>query len=496
MPKQTSIILVLILLASALLGSSVLTRGHFCGDDFAAYIGQAQSILRGEMDRFVARNGFTVSQSSREEGHQMGPAAYPWGFPLMLVPVYWLTGLSPLALKLPGLLMYLGFLLAFFFLTKRPFALTESLPVPERVLAVSLFAFNPELLLFLDNILSDIPFLFLSTLAILLADLYTHETETRRRLTLAALTGAAIFAAFFVRTQGLILLGSVLVFQGIRFLGQREQRRGIVVDSLTIMAVFGTLWGASYLIFPSGQTSYLALYEDFSIDTFTGNIVSYSRLFKEFFATLPGQALFFNIFVVLLFIGLVVRFKADLLFVLYAALYLIVLWTWPEWQGYRFLFPMLPFFIYFAIQGIRATLDKLGENQKAILQKVAYAYLLLIAALFAYNSGLNAYANLRANREINGPFDLYSIETFDFIKNNTPLDSVIVFFKPRAMRLMTDRDALALTECSRILEGDYLALSKKVGENLQIPPEQIDECNLPLDKAFENRRFVVYQVME
>src|SRR3990172_3544003 len=169
MPKQTSIILVLILLASALLGSSVLTRGHFWGDDFAAYIGKAQSFLHGEMDSFVVRNGFTVSQSSREEGHQMGPAAYPWGFPLILVPVYALAGLSPLALKLPGLLAYLGFLLVIFFLTRRRFTLTESL------LAVSLFAFNPELLRFLDNILSDIPFLFLSTMAILVADLYAHQ---------------------------------------------------------------------------------------------------------------------------------------------------------------------------------------------------------------------------------------------------------------------------------------------------------------------------------
>jgi len=490
MSKKTAILLALLLLASALLGSSVLTRGHFWGDDFAAYIGQAQSILRGEMDSFVARNGFTVTQSSREEGHQMGPAAYPWGFPLMLAPVYALIGLSPLALKLPGLLAYLGFLLFFFYLLKRRFTLTESL------LAVSLFAFNPELLRFLDNILSDIPFLFLSTLAIFLADAYAHETQDKRKWILAALTGAAIFAASFVRTQGLLLLGGVLLFQGIRFLGQRQQRREIVTDSLVILAVFGVFWGVSKLVFPGGQTSYLALYGDFSIDTLTGNIVSYSQLFREFFATLPGQALFFGIFVLLFFIGLVARFKADLLFVLYAALYLIVLWTWPEWQGYRFLFPMLPFFVYFAMQGIRVTLEKVSENQKTILQKGAYAYLLLIAVLFAYNSGSNAYANLRTGREINGPFDPYSIQTYDFIKNNTPPDSVIVFFKPRAMRLMTDRDALALTECERILEGNYLALSKKVGENLQIPPESIDECNLPLDMVFQNRRFVVYWVMK
>ena len=142
------------------------------------------------------------------------------------------------------------------------------------------------------------------------------------------------------------------------------------------------------------------------MNTLTSNIISYSRLFEEFFATLPGQSLFFGIFAVFFFLGLAARFKADLLFVLYAVLYLIVLWTWPEWQGYRFLFPMLPFFVYlyFAMQGIRVTLDKVGGNQKTILQKGALACLLLITILFAYNAGLNAYTNLRGGREMNGPF--------------------------------------------------------------------------------------------
>ena len=63
------------------------------------------------------------------------------------------------------------------------------------------------------------------------------------------------------------------------------------------------------------------------------------------------------------------------------------------------------------------------------------------------------------------------------------------------MHLMTDRNALALTECDRIPEGDYLALSKKVGENLQIPPDSINECNLPMEKIYENRRFIVYKLL-
>jgi len=120
----------------------------------------------------------------------------------------------------------------------------------------------------------------------------------------------------------------------------------------------------------------------------------------------------------------------------------------------------------------------------------------LIAILFAYNAGLNAYVNLRDNRGINGPFDPFSMETYAFIKANTPADSVIVFFKPRVMRLMTDRNSLALTECDRIIEGNYLALSKKVGENLQIPPEHIGDCDVSLGTVFQNRRFVVYQILK
>ena len=490
MSKKAVLALTLILLTNALLGLSMLTRGHVWGDDFAAYIDQAKSILSHEVDTYIERNTFTVTQSSHEKGHQMGPAAYPWGFPLLLTPVYAVKGNSPLALKLPGLLTYLSFLLVYFFLTKRHFSSTESL------LAVSLFAFNPGLLSFLDYILSDIPFLFVSTLSILIADIYSSETNTRRRQILAALSGLAIFMAFFIRTQGLVLLGAVLLFLGIRFLRERENRGQIVKDLLITVATFGLLWGASSIIFPGGQTSYLSLYADFSINIVRSNIVSYSRLFGEFFSGLPGSKIVFGIFTIFFAIGLFLRWKADLLFILYAGLYLLILWTWPEWQGYRFIFPMLPFFIYFAFQGARFIQKEIPNKYQNIASALVYTMCITISILFLFVSTSNAVGNLSTGRDINGPYDPFSREAYDFIKDKTPSDSIVVFFKPRAMRLMTDRDTLALTECDRMLEGDYLALSKKAGENLQIPPERIDECNLPLEKVFENRRFLVYQILK
>src|SRR5215207_8154167 len=149
----------LILIVSSLfIGIATLTRGHEWGDDFASYIMQAHSILNGATEEFIERNSFTIFESS----NQIGPVAYPWGYPLILSPVYAIKGISPLALKLPGLFFYAGFLICLYILMNQRLRRTESL------LIVSVFAFNPLLIQFLDQILSDIPFLFFSTLALVL----------------------------------------------------------------------------------------------------------------------------------------------------------------------------------------------------------------------------------------------------------------------------------------------------------------------------------------
>jgi hypothetical protein len=119
-----------------------------------------------------------------------------------------------------------------------------------------------------------------------------------------------------------------------------------------------------------------------------------------------------------------------------------------------------------------------------------------VALSFLFTSSTHAYANLQNGRTINGPFDSFSREVYDYIQEETPTDSVIVFFKPRAMRLLTGRDSLMSTECERILKGDLLVLSRKVGENQQIPPEEIGSCNLPLEEVLKNNRFIVYQIQK
>ena len=139
---------------------------------------------------------------------------------------------------------------------------------------------------------------------------------------------------------------------------------------------------------------------------------------------------------------------------------------------------------------------KFPERYHRIGKRLFYGFWLLMAGIFVFSSGANAYRNLQNGRTINGPFDPFSMEIYSYVRLKTPPNSVVVFFKPRAMRLMTDHDTIMSTECDRLPFGDYVVLSKKIGENQQIPPEDIGACNIPLEDVFENRRFVVYKILK
>src|SRR5215216_880773 len=230
-----------IIILSLILSASTLRRGHEWGDDFASYIMQAKSVVDGTTSEFVEHNSFTIFQSSI----QIGPVAYPWGYPLILTPGYIMKGINPLALKLPGLFLYAGFLVCLYLL------LTPRLTRTESVLLVSIFAFNPLLIQFLDQILSDIPFLFFSTLSLLLI-----TKETKRIFIDHLLIGASIFFTAFIRTTGVVLLGIFLIIELHRFITNRQNRdvcRQIVLSAITTCGVFVMLWVINIMLFPGGN---------------------------------------------------------------------------------------------------------------------------------------------------------------------------------------------------------------------------------------------------
>jgi len=476
--------LIIILVVSIVIGSSQLTRGHEWGDDFAAYIMQAKSIFNGDMQNLVEHNSITIHQSSA----QIGPVAYPWGYPLILTPVYAVKGISPLALKLPGLFFFAGFLICIYTWMKNRLTQTESL------LFVSLFAFNPLLLHFLDQILSDIPFLFFSTMAMCLM-----MKETPNNIIKPVLLGMVMAFAFFIRTTGILLLASFLVVESFHTWNKqtlRESKIKTLQDALVVCAIFGGIWVIYSLIFPGGSESYFDQLEGFSFQAALGSIGTYFELLTLFFGTsIIWKYLYYALFIFFM-VGAWIRRKEETILIVFFLLWMLLLIIWPVRQGPRFIFPLLPVFIYFTFQGIKYVISRLPVNYRPSGQWIFYGFWLSIIGIFLFYSSIDAYTNLKNDRSINGPFDMYSMEVYNFIKEETPADSVIIFFKPRALRLMTDRDTIMSTECERMPLGNYIVLSRKVDENQQIPPEQINECNLPLGEVLKNRRFVVYKILK
>jgi hypothetical protein len=477
-------ILFVILIISLVIGASTLTRGHQWGDDFAWYILQAKSIWNGTTNEFIQQSAFTNDQSTT----YVGPLAYPWGYPLLLIPSYVIKGIHPLALKLPALFFYGGFLACLYLLMKTRLSKAESL------LLVSLFAFNPLLLQFLDQILSDIPYLFFSTLS-----LWLITKDGRRSAQQNILIGVSIFLVTFLRATGILLLVCFLIVEFFKLINHRADWRTvkqILLGSSIVCVSFILLWIASSVLFPGGGGSYLSQYAGLSVDKIRNSIAAYFNVYSLFFGQAAGWRYLYYALVVFFLIGAGTRWREDLFFLLFFVLWMVVHIAYPYWQGPRYIFPLLPIFIYFTFQGMKFVIQKLPEKHAQIGYNTLYGFWSLITIIFLFNSGLNAYINLQHDRAINGPFDQYSNEVYKYIRENTPANSVIIFFKPRVMVLMTDHPTIMSTECDRMLKGDYLVLSRKVGRNQQIPPEEIDSCHLPLDEVLKNSRFVVYQVQK
>lgn len=471
-----------LIVLSLLLGASMLTRGHQWGDDFAWYILQAKSLLGGTMDEFMEQSAFTNGQSTTH----LGPLAYPWGYPLILAPVYAIKGISPLALKLPGVLFYAGFLVCLYLLMR------DRLSPAESLLIVSLFAFNPLLLQFLDQILSDIPFLFFSTLSLFLMT----RRDRHHSLLLSGLIGVTIFWTTFLRITGVLLLGTLLIVAFFRFMKHRRdsgKRMEIIQHTLVICVTFAVLWVLSLVLFPSGGESYFSQYAQL-VETARRFAPAYFHVFSLFFGEAPAWRYLYYLVVIFFLLGAWKRRREEPIFLLFFVLWLLVHITYPYWQGARYIFPLLPIFVYFAFQGMKVIVEQLSDKYRQIGQWALYGLWLLIAGIFLFTSSRHAYVNLQNNREINGPFDPFSTAVYSYIKEKTPPESVIIFFKPRVMVMMTGHPTIMSTECDRMYRGDYLVLSRKVGENQQIPPEEIDACNLPLERVLRNNRFVVYKI--
>jgi hypothetical protein len=487
---KKSILPLALILLSTLLAFSLLTKDHDWGDDWASYLMQSIAITKGEPREFIQRNTFTM----RESTHFIGPDAYPWGFPTLLAPFTLACGpLNVFCLKYINLIFFALFLWVFYAL------LARRLPPLEAALLLAIFAFSPLLLKFEDILLSDITFLFFSTLSLLLIENVGRNGIPPYK---NILLGLALFFAFFVRTNGILLVPTLFLVQAFTYLQTHPRPvldwKRVLTIGLIPYFVFGLLTFLNLTLFPAGEGSHFEHLSVLSLASLADNLSAYFAMPAYFFSDLPHADIIYGLLLPFILGGLILNFKRDVHLVAYLLLSYALFILWPDQQGIRFLFPLLPLLVYFAYRGMEAASFALTERHRRLGLWFTRGFWLVIAAAFAWTSLGLARDNLAGGRGPYGSvFDPISLEMFEFVKSNTSAESVIAFYKPRALRLFTDRDSLLVDVCDALPMADYVVLRKSRGAVDQVSPADVTTCNpsVQVTELFDNEKFVVYQVI-
>ena len=442
--------------ASLLAGAWMMTRDHGWGDDFAAYIMQARSIVRGDMRQYVAANTFTMQQSS----HVFGPVTEPWGYPLMLAPMYALFGLRVQALKAVGLLSYGGLLVVFFFLARTRLSDRESL------LLTGVLGFNVAMLAGTNEILSDIPFALESTLSLrLMLRPPGRPIDTKAHLVGPMLLGVVLFAAVFTRVAGFLLIVPLVITQLMQL---RRNRRPLELISwiLTPYLVFAVLYGLQALLFPS--VAHAAPWGTVTLQSVWGNLVGYFWAPAYFLRNIViGAEAMWLVLLPFILLCAVTNWRRDLALIAYI---LATVGLFIARQGMpepRYLYPLWPLLILFAYEGMLLAANRMPRSLQRRGQTLAWDAMLVLGVISAAACLQLGWYNARVGRydykESRGVFHPTTNRMFEFVRDQTPPDSVIIFFKPRAMRLRTERDSFFTTRCEDLPKGDYAGHRKEHG---------------------------------
>lgn len=444
-------------------------NGHNWGGDFSMYIAQAKSIIEGSLDELYELNKYSMTNSQ----YIIGPYLYPNGFPLLLSPIYLFFGIDFITMKLFCSLFFILSLPFIYFLLKSYF--NNSI---YSLFIIVMIAFHQYFLSFSDNILSDFPFLFFSVLTIFLfkkSNNFLHQV----------FLGILIYFTYSIREIGIVLIPSLIVYQVQEIFCakviNRKQKSFYIIPHI----IFILLFIPSFVFFPKTGGGNYDLILNQSLGLMHDNIIYYGHLISAYLLgnTVSSKIMdipllwIFPLFIV--FVGLIIE-KKNLHIVIYTTFIMVIYVLWPAVQGIRFLFPVIPFILFFFVNGINFFTDKFNIKFLNII----------ILILFSVNI---IYEGLKStlywsHLDTNTAYTPEMKEIYSFISNTVPENEIIVFFKPRVLRLFTERNSISLKDYNG--SKDNFILLKK-GIHVSIYETTFETDNY--ETIFETDSYILYK---
>ena len=123
-----------------------------------------------------------------------------------------------------------------------------------------------------------------------------------------------------------------------------------------------------------------------------------------------------------------------------------------------------------------------------------YVFGILLVIYFILQSSLVAYLQVSHKKVEEGPLVVESKEVFDFIRNNTAKNDVIIFSKPLILPLFIERRSIDTSNLSDYRKGEYLLLNEYLDGDLY--NNQLFRKGDLFRKVFENKKFLLFKIIK
>jgi len=165
--------------------------------------------------------------------------------------------------------------------------------------------------------------------------------------------------------------------------------------------------------------------------------------------------------------------------------------VWPGYQGLRYFTPVLIIYLYYAVKGIELIPNFKFKNY------ITGALMILIISSF-----ISFYTTVSYGAENYAIDSKGSEELFDYIKQNTENDAIIMSSKPRAVCLITERRGIVYPDINKSQLLNYCIEQNNVGylvlNNFPAYPDYgetiIKPDSIRYTKVFENTDWIVLKV--
>lgn len=448
------------------------------GDDFAMYIMHAQNIVSG-------REYSETPYLFNSEYAYIGPRSYPPVFPLLLAPLIAIFGTRLALLKIWGVVSYILFLILFYQKLLRP----SDLPKAMQLVVLGAVAFFPYSWSISLRIQSDLLLLLFVYLALFQIDRLVKDPAPKWLTIL--LSAGLIYLTYGTRVIGLALLPLPLLYDLIYW-------RKIRLAGLAVIGISTILIIIQNILIPGTGDYFNQLPHSLAqVESMSAALVK--ALGEIFIMNTSRLKVGIYLAILAMFgIGYITNvWKNPSIMEVFVPTYILAMMAWPYFDWLRILIPVFPMVFIYIFKGIQVILTRIHASSGVVIGVAALA-----AVLLATGYGIKfADPEIGQEDEIHQP-DAFQL--FDFVREGTPPDSGIIFFKPRAMALFTGRRSGRVNPYKST--DEVLSSLKEIKANYVIVRQNFQDSQQPIWRkfvaanashftlVFENNGFQAYQV--